>query len=107
MKCKERHGQEHSPTHRKGKLILLVCEISRLPNRSYVVVSPTLPFVGESLHGVWRPQDASITGAVRHASSMTESMLETLLAGLAKFYFTNPLGLQNLSCRQTTGRMRI
>lgn len=45
--------------------------------------------------------------AVRHASSMTDGMLETLFSCLAEFYLANPFRLQNLSRGQTAIRMGI
>jgi len=38
---------------------------------------------------------------------MTDGMLETLLAGLAKFYFPDPFGLEDLSGGETARRVRV
>lgn len=46
--------------------------------------------------------------AVRHAKvSMTDKVLETLLAGLAEFYLADPFGLQDLSGGETARGMRV
>lgn len=38
---------------------------------------------------------------------MTDSVLETLLAGLAKFYFADPFGLEHLRGCEAARRMGI